>query len=156
MTHLWSSLSLCRLFGPHGLILYFYVPRSSPKITCLYLYVTFKAILACKHILWPQTCIHRDVCIKTNIFGVFLIWIRIYCLLAFHVPWECSYSTIHYLFGVLYKEPLGYIKGGEIEEQVKYSPLLIQLCLYLSMHPFVPWSTWYSSQDFLFLWDWYR
>ena len=46
-----------------------------------------------------------------------------------------------YLFGVLYKEPLGYIKGGEIEEQENYSPLLPHLYLYLSLHPFVPWST---------------
>ena len=30
----------------------------------------------------------------------------------------------HYFFGVLYKEPLGYIEGGEIEEQGNYSPLL--------------------------------
>ena len=117
ITHLWPSLSLCRLFGPHGLILYFGVPRSSPKIACLYLYVTFKAIFACIRNFWPQTRIHQDVCMKTNIFGYFLIWVQIYCLLAFHMPWECSaHLTLHYPFGALYIEPFGYIEGGETNE----------------------------------------
>ena len=137
-THLWPSLSLYRLFGPHGLILYFDVPRSSSKISCLYLYTTFKAILVCIHSFWPQTRIHRDVCKMTNIFGFFLIWVWITWLLAFHIPWERSDITLHYLFGVLYNEPLGYIEGGEIQEKENYSPLLPWIFLYLSLHPFVP------------------
>ena len=95
--------------------------------------MTFKPILTCTHDFWPQTRVHRDVCISPNIFGVFLIWIRRSWLLAFHMPWDRSDLTLHYPFGVLYKEPLGYI-----EEQGNYSPLLPQLCLYLSLHPFVP------------------
>ena len=141
ITCLWPSLSLCRLFRTDGLILFFDVPSSSLKNLCLLLYATFNPILACTCDFWPQTRVHRDVCISPNIFGVFLKWVRTPWLLAFHMPWECSNSTLHYLFGVLYKEPLGYIEGGEIEEQENYSPLLPHLCLYLSLHPFVPWST---------------
>ena len=121
-------MSLCRLFGPHWLMLYFYVPRLSPKITCLYLYLTFKAILVCIRRFWPQTHIHRDVCIKTNIFGDFLIWVRMNWLLSFQMPWECSYSTLHYILGVLYIKPLGYIEGGENESK----ETIIHFCLNFS------------------------
>ena len=62
-------------------------------------------------------------------------------ILGFNVPLP---------LGVLYKEPLGYIEGGEIEEQGNYSPLLPHLSLYFSLHRFVPWSTQCSSQAFLF------
>ena len=49
-------------------------------------------------------------------FGVFLIWVRITWLLAFQIPWEHSDSTLHYLFGVLYKKSLGYTEGRGIKE----------------------------------------
>ena len=130
-------MSLCRIFGPHGLILYFYVSRSSPKITCLYLYTTFKAIITCICNFWTQTRVHQNVCIKTNIFGVFLIESWINWFLAFHMPWERLNLTLHFLFGVLYIDPLGYIEGGENWDQGNYSPLLPRL-LCLSLHPFVP------------------
>ena len=60
-------MSLYRLFGTHGHILYFDVPISSPKISCLYLYMTFKSILVCICNFWPQTRVHQDVSIKENI-----------------------------------------------------------------------------------------
>ena len=46
-------------------------------------------------------------------------------------------STLHQPFGVLYKEPLGYIE----EEEFKSKETIVQvasICLYLSLHPFVP------------------
>ena len=46
-----------------------------------------------------------------------LMWIRLTCLLAFHMPWDRSDLTFHYPIEELYKEPFGYIKKGEIEEQ---------------------------------------
>ena len=125
-------MSLCRIFGPHGLILYFDVLRSSQKITCLYLYMNFKAMRASIHNFWPQTCVHRDVCIKTNIFEAFLIWVWISWLLAFHMPWDHWDLTLHYPFGVLFKEPLRYIK----EEELKSKETIVHCCL--SLHPFVP------------------
>ena len=88
--HLWPSLSLFKLIGPHGLILCFNVPISSPKISCLYIYASFKAITMCIHRFWPQTRVHWEVCKMTNVFGVFLIWVWITWLLAFQIPWEHS------------------------------------------------------------------
>ena len=96
------------------------------KTACLLLYATFKPILTCTHDFWPQTHVHRDMCISQNIFGFFLIGFRRSWLLAFHIPWDRSDSTLHYLVGVLYKEPLGYIERGGIEEKRNYSPLLPQ------------------------------
>ena len=120
-------MSLYRLFGHPFPILYFDVRRKSPKNTYLYVYTTFKAILVCIHIFWSQTHIHREMCIKPNFFGVFLIESRRTWFLAFHIPWECLDSTLHFLFGVLYIEPLRYIEGGEIGEQGNYSSFLPHL-----------------------------
>ena len=138
ITYLWPSMSLYILFRPHGLILYFDVPRSSLKNTCLLLHATFKPILACTRNFWPQTRIHRDVCINSNIFGFFLIWVQRSWLLAFHMLWDRSDSTLHHPFGVLYKEPLGYIKEGEL----KSKETIVHCCLSLlilesaSLYPF--------------------
>ena len=146
ITYWWPSLSLCRLFSTHGLILSFYDPSSSLKNLCLFLYATFNPILVCTCDFWPQTHVHRDVCISPNVFGVFLIGVWINWLLAFQIPWEFSDSNLHYPLGVLYKETLGYIEERGIEEQRNYSPLLPQfaytwLCIPLSL-----WRTLCSSQ----------
>ena len=53
-----------------------------------------------------------------------LIWIRVTCLLAFHIPRDYSDLTFHYPIEALYKEPFGYIESGGIKEQENYSPLL--------------------------------
>ena len=45
--------------------------------------------------------------------------------------------TLHCPFGVLYKEPLGYIEGEELKGKKLYSIVAVA-CLYLNMHPFVP------------------
>ena len=118
-------MSLYRILRPHVLVLYFDDPRSSLKKTCLFLYVKFKTILVCTCDFWPQTCVHRDVFISPNTFGVFLIWVWITWILASQIPWELSYSTLHYLFGVLYKEPLDNLKEGEL----KSKETIVHCCL---------------------------
>ena len=81
------------------------------------LYTTFNPILNCTCDFWPQTYVHRDVCISRNVFGVFLIEVWINWLLAFQMPWEWLDSTLHYPFGVIYKEQLGYIKEEELKSK---------------------------------------
>ena len=106
-------------------------------------------------ILNPFSRIHADItlkpiyiemCAKGQIFLEFsLMWIRVTCLLDFHMPWDRSYLTFHYPIEALYKEPFGYIEG---KEEVKSKKTIVHCChsLYLSLHPFVPWRTWCSSQ----------
>ena len=77
------------------------------------------------------------MCIKPNVFGVFLIEFRISWLLAFHMPREHSDSTLHCLFGVLYIEPLGYIEEENLESKETIVHCFLT-CLCLSQHPFVP------------------
>ena len=70
------------------------------------------------------------MCAKSQIVLEFsLMWIWVTCLLAFHMPWDCLDLTFHYPIEELYKEPFGYIEGRGIEEQEKYSPLLLELIL---------------------------
>ena len=91
-----------------------------------------------------------EMCAKSQIvLEFFLMWIWITCLLAFHMPWDHSNLTFHYPIEALYKEPFGYIE----EEELESKKTIVHCCwsLYLSLHPFVPWSTLCSSQDFLFL-----
>ena len=125
ITYLWPFLSLCRIYEPKGLILSFDVPSSSLKNPYLLLYVTFNPILACTHEFWPQSRVHRDVCTSPNIFGVFLIGAWITWLLEFQMPWECSDSTLHYPFGVLYNKILGYIE----KEELKSKETIVHTCL---------------------------
>ena len=132
LTHLvdhivWHSMSLCRIVRHPFLKLYFDVPRKSPKNTCLCVYTAFKAISACICSFWAKNYVHQEMCMKTIFFGIFLIESWITWLLAFHIPWKCLDSTLPYLFGVLYIEPLGYIEGGETGEQGKYCSLLPHL-----------------------------
>ena len=87
------------------------------KNPCLLMYMTFNLILRCTHEFWPQTHLHRDVCISPNTFGIFLIWVRITWNMAFGIPWECLDLTLHYPIGVLYKEPLGYIEEEEMKSK---------------------------------------
>ena len=75
------------------------------------------------------------------------IWVTY--LIAFHMPWDHSYFTFHYPIEALYKEPFGTLK----EEELKSKKIIVHCCrsLYLILHPFVPWSTFCSSQVFLLL-----
>ena len=89
-----------------------------PKITCYFLYATFNPFLMYIRGYWPQTHVHLEfslMCVGTT-------W-----LLAFHIPRDRSDLTLHYPFGVLYKEPLGYIEG----EELKRKETIVHCCLSL-------------------------
>ena len=69
-----------------------------------------------------------------------LTWIRLTWLLAFHMPWDRSDSTLHCPIEELYKEPFGYIEEYvRIESKETIVHCSRNLCL--SLHPFVAWST---------------
>ena len=71
-----------------------------------------------------------EMCAKGQIVLEFsLMWIRVTCLLAFHMPWDRLDLTFHYPIEALYKEPFGHIERGGIEEQENYRPLLPELIL---------------------------
>ena len=116
----------------------FDVSNFIPKNTCYLLYMTFNPFLVYIRGYRPQTCIHRDVCISPNIFGVFLIWFWISWFLAFHIPWDHLDSTLHYPFGVLYKESLGYIEEGElkIKETIAHCYFILLILESASLCPF--------------------
>ena len=64
----------------------FDVSEIIPKNMHYLLYMTFKPILAYIRGFDPQVHVHWDVC-KGQIFLEFsLMWIRVTCLLAFHMP----------------------------------------------------------------------
>ena len=84
--------------------------------------------------LTPKTAYIR-MCAKGQILlDFFLMWIRLTCLLAFHMPWDLLDSTFHYPIEELYKEPFGYIEGRWGIESKK---TIVHCCqnLCLSLHP---------------------
>ena len=52
------------------------------------------------------------------------MWIRVNCLLAFHMPLDRSDLTFYYPIEALYKEPLGYIE----EEELKSKKTTVHCC----------------------------
>ena len=124
ITLLWPSLSLCRLFWTPWTI---FVPLMFP-ISSLKIHVIFHMRL-----LNPFLCIYVDMTLKPTYIGMCakgqivlefsLMWIRVTCLLAFHMPWDRSSLTFNYPIEALYKEPFGYIEKRGIKEQENYSPL---------------------------------
>ena len=53
------------------------------------------------------------------------MWIRVTCLLAFHMPRYHLDLTFHYPIEALYKEPFGYIEMRRIEEQETNNPWML-------------------------------
>ena len=87
--------------------------------------------------LTPKTA-YIGMCTKGQILLEFsLMWIRLTCLLAFHMPWDRSDSTFHYPIDELYKEPFGYIEGIW---EIKSKRTIVHCCwnLCLSLHPLCP------------------
>ena len=115
-------------------------PRSSLK-TCLIFYTRLLNLFSHIYVDLTLKLEYIGMCAKGQIILEFsLMWIRLTCLLAFHMPWDRSDSTFHYPIEELYKEPFWYIEGiWEIESKEN----IVHCCrsLYLSLHPFVPWST---------------
>ena len=112
------------------------IPKNMPK----FLYVNFKPFLAYIRRFDPKTA-YIGMCAKGQILLEFsLTWIRLTCLLAFHMPWDCSDSTLHFPIEELYKEPFGYI---EEDVRIESKETIVHCCqnLYLTLHPFVPWIT---------------
>ena len=52
-----------------------------------------------------------------NILEFSLMWIRVTCLLAFHMPRDRLDLTFHYPIEALYKEPFGYIEEEELKSK---------------------------------------
>ena len=128
-------------------------PRSSLK-TCIILYMQILNLFSHIYVDMTLKPTYIGMCEKGQIVLEFsLMWIQDTCLLAFHMPWDRSYLTFHYPIEALYKEHFGYIEG----EELKTKRTIVHCCrsLYLSMHPFDPWSTFCSSQYFLSLWACY-
>ena len=116
------------LWTPWTIFVPLMFPRSSLK-TCI-CYTRLLNLFS--HIYADMTLkpAYIGMCAKCQIVLEFsLMWIRVTCLLAFHMPWDHSDLTFHYPIEALYKEPFGYIDGGGIKEQENYSPLLSKLIL---------------------------
>ena len=94
------------------------------------MYVTFNPFFTYIYVDMTLKPTYIGLCAKGQIFLEFsLMWIQVTCLLAFHIPWDRSDLTFHYLIEALYQKPFGYIERGGIEEQENYSPLLSELIL---------------------------
>ena len=103
----WSSLKTCKSFHT----------RLLNPLSRIYMGLTSKTA-------------YIRMCTKIQILLEFsLTWIWLTCLLAFHIPWDRSDSTLHCPIQELYKEPFGYIEGMRNWEQENYSPLLPNLIL---------------------------
>ena len=126
-----------------------------PKNTCYFPYTTFKPFLMyiedmTLKLVYIEMCAIGQIVLEFS-----LMWIRVTCLLAFHMPWDHLDLNFHYPIEALYKEPFGYIE----EEELKSKKIIVHCCrsfLYLSLHPFIPWSTLCSSQAWLCVWDRYQ
>ena len=114
-------------------------PWSSLKLYKKWYTWLFSSIIVHIHGFDSYNRVHRDVCIVQIFLEFSLTWIRLIWLLAFHMPWDRSDSTLHYPFWSYIRNPLVHWRHIERLKQRNYSPLLQNL--YLSLHPFVPWST---------------
>ena len=129
-------------------------PISSLK-TCIIFYMWLLNLFSHVYANMTLKPMYIGMCAKGQIVLEFLLmWIWVDCLLPFRMPWYRSNLTFHYPIAALYKESFGYIE----EEELKRKKTIVHCfqSLYLSLHPFVPWSTLCSSQDWLFLWACYQ
>ena len=80
------------------------------------------------------------MCIIQILLEFSLTWIWLTWLLAFPMPWDRLDSTFHYPFEKLYKELYDTLKAYERTDRKE---TIVHCCwnLCLSLHPFVPWST---------------
>ena len=141
-------ITLCMAFpypvadtlDPMDHLLSFDVSLIIPKTIWKIIYTDFYPITAYICGFDPYNHVHRDVCIIQIPLEFSLTWIRLIRLLAFHMPWDRSDLTLHCPIEELYKEPFGYI---EAYMRIESKETIVHCCqnLYLSLHPFVPWST---------------
>ena len=124
-------------------------PRSSLK-TCLNFHTRLLNPLSCIYAGFTSKNVYIGMCTKIQILLEFsLTWIRLTWLLAFHMPWYRSDSTFHYPFENIYKEIYGTLKAYE---RIESKETIVHCCqnLCLSLHPFVPWSTFVFFPSFPF------
>ena len=101
-----------------------------PKTIWKMIYVAFYLITAYIRRFDPYNHVHRDVCIVQIILEFSLTWIWLIWLLAFHMPWDRSDSTLHYPLWSYIRNPL--VHWRHIERDWKhwnYSPLLPEFML---------------------------
>ena len=101
----------------------------------------------------PDNRVHRDVCIVQILLDFSLTWIRLIWLLAFHIPWDRSDSTLHYPLWSYIRNHWYIEEGGEDIERLKqgnYSPLLPELYAWVCI-PLSLGALWFSSQACLLL-----
>ena len=116
------------------------IPKNIRKV----IYAAFSSITTYIRGYSPYSRVHRDVYIIQILLECSLTWIRLIWLLAFHMPWDRSDSTLHYPLWSYIRNPLVHWKGGgEKEERIESIETIVHCCQYLclSLHPFVPWST---------------
>ena len=121
-------------------LLSFDVSLIIPKTIWKMIYASFYPITVYIHGFYPYNCIHQDVCIIQILLEFSLTWIWLIWLLAFHMPWDRTDSTFHYPFESYIRNPL--VHWRHIE-RIESKETIVHCCqnLYLSLHPFVPWST---------------
>ena len=117
------------LWTPWTIFVPLMFPRSSLK-TCIIFHTRLLNLFSRIYVDMTFKPTYIRMCAKGQIVLEFsLMWIRVTCLLAFLMPWDCSNLTFHYPIEALFKEPFGYIEGRGIEEQEDYSPLFQELIL---------------------------
>ena len=117
------------LWTPWTIFVPLVFPRSSLK-TCINCHAWLLNLFSRIYVDMTLKPVYIRMCAKGQIVLDFsLMWSRVTCLLAFHMPWDRLNLTFHYPIEALYKEPFGYIEEGGIEEQENYSPLLLELIL---------------------------
>ena len=92
-------------------------PITSLK-TCIICHTWLLNLFSCMYVDMTLKPAYIGMCAKGQIVLDFsLMWIRVTYLLAFHMPWDRSDLTFHYPIEALYKEPFGYIEGGELKSK---------------------------------------
>ena len=92
-------------------------PKASLK-TCLIWYTRLLNPFSCEYADLTLKPVYIGMCAKGQIILEFsLMWIWVTYLLAFHMPRYHSDLTFHYPIESLYKEPFGYIEGGELKRK---------------------------------------
>ena len=119
--------------------------------TCEKYYTRLVNPLSCIYAASTSKTAYIRMCTKIQILLEFsLTWIWLTWFLAFHMPWDHSDLTFNYLFQKLYKELFDTLKAYErIESKETIVHCGWNLCL--SLHPFVPWSTFVFSQAWILL-----
>ena len=107
-------ITLCMAFpcpatdslDPMDYLLSFDVSLIIPKTIWKMIYTDFYPISAYIRGFDPYNRIHWDVCIIQILLEFSLTWIWLIWLLAFHMPWDRSDSTLHYPLWSYIRNPL--------------------------------------------------